>query len=117
MVFTGGSAESTAPPGSLPFSLPAWIPHPFLPEKPHALPETFHLFSFMLHCSLNKDMNMQSDATRQQELTQRQGREALGKAGDTPSNNSIPKAPPAHPHPLPPTGTDSGASPCSRTAG
>lgn len=56
----------------------------------------------MLHCSFNKDTDMQRNATCQRDSGETAAtpvREALGKeAGDTPSKDSTPKAPPA---PLP----------------
>lgn len=62
----------------------------------------------MLHRSFNKDMNMQSNATRQQELRRERsnacqrsaGREALGKGpGDALPGRAAPQGPPPCPYP------------------
>lgn len=83
--FTGGCREHHPQPGQAdppqhphsqalppPSSHPALRRQPgsLLPEKSHALPGNVPLFFFffMLHCSFNKDTNMQSNATCQREL-------------------------------------------------
>lgn len=87
-----------------------------LQDEPHALPTDLTLFSFMLHCSFNKDMNHAEERRSsagaqkrtQQCLSAAAGREALGREAGELSVTTLSQRPPhpplAHshrPHSLP----------------
>lgn len=99
------AAESTGTAALAPLPSPSQPGSQILvPQKPHALPEIFYLFSFMLHCSFNRDRNMQGDATRQQELAQSTvGRGSWERQETLPATTASPKPPtpsPTHSHRL-----------------